>query len=139
MTSKTSEALLRLAVVALLVATVELLCQLGVIPVAVMIAPSRMAVELTKILASGEYSADIASSIGNVLISTVLSVALGFIAGLRAKMVYGDIYFPVFQGMNVRVGRFISIPDIEAQLAPNNYTYVHSLTYTFDNYTNTGI
>jgi NitT/TauT family transport system permease protein len=82
MTSKTSEALLRLAVVALLVATVELLCRLGVIPVAVMIAPSRMAVELTKILASGEYSADIASSIGNVLISTVLSVMLGFVAGL---------------------------------------------------------
>ena len=47
--------------------------------------------------------------------------------------------FPVLQGMDVRVGRFISIPDIEAQLAPNNYTYVHSLTYTFDNYTNTGI
>jgi NitT/TauT family transport system permease protein len=82
MTSKTSEAVLRLAVVTLLVATVELLCQVGVIPVAVMIAPSRMAVELTKILASGEYSTDIASSIGNVLISTVLSVALGFIVGL---------------------------------------------------------
>jgi NitT/TauT family transport system permease protein len=82
MTSRTCEALVRLAVVALLVATVELLCQLGVIPVAVMIAPSRMAVELAKILASGEYSADIASSIGNVLIATVLSVALGFIAGL---------------------------------------------------------
>ena len=24
-------------------------------------------------------------------------------------------------------------------MAPNNYTYVHSLTYTCDNYTNTGI
>ena len=34
------------------------------------------------------------------------------------------------QGFNLRVGRFISIPDIEAQLAPNNYTYVHSLTYS---------
>jgi Putative beta-barrel porin-2, OmpL-like. bbp2 len=41
--------------------------------------------------------------------------------------------------MDVRIGRFISISDIEAQLAPNNYTYVHSLTYTFDNFTNTGI
>jgi hypothetical protein len=41
--------------------------------------------------------------------------------------------------MIVRVGRFISIPDIEAQLAPNNYMYTHSMTYTFDNYTNTGI
>ena len=59
--------------------------------------------------------------------------------GYDFPMVYTDLYFPVFQGMNVRVGRFISIPDIEAQLAPNNYTYVHSLTYTFDNYTNTGV
>jgi hypothetical protein len=41
--------------------------------------------------------------------------------------------------LNVRIGRFISIPDIEAQLAPNNYSYVHSLTYTWDNYTNTGV
>ena len=24
-------------------------------------------------------------------------------------------------------------------MAPNNYTYMHSLTYTWDNYTNTGI
>ncbi|MEI9924547.1 MAG: outer membrane beta-barrel protein [Bradyrhizobium sp.] len=39
----------------------------------------------------------------------------------------------------VRFGRYISIPDIEAQLAPNNYMYSHSMTYTFDNYTNTGI
>jgi hypothetical protein len=54
-------------------------------------------------------------------------------------MVYVDLYFPVIQGLNVRIGRFISIPDIEAQLAPNNYTYVHSLTYTWDNYTNEGI
>ena len=59
--------------------------------------------------------------------------------GIDFPMVYVDLYFPVMQGMDVRVGRFISIPDIEAQLAPNNYTYVHSLTYTFDNYTNTGV
>ena len=59
--------------------------------------------------------------------------------GIDFPMVYADLYFPVAQGMDVRIGRFISIPDIEAQLAPNNYTYVHSLTYTFDNYTNTGV
>ncbi len=59
--------------------------------------------------------------------------------GFDMPMVYTDFYFPVMQGFNLRVGRFISIPDIEAQLAPNNYTYVHSLTYSFDNYTNTGI
>jgi hypothetical protein len=54
-------------------------------------------------------------------------------------MEYVDLYFPVMQGFNVRIGRFISIPDIEAQLAPNNYTYVHSLTYTYDNFTNIGV
>ena len=59
--------------------------------------------------------------------------------GYDFPMVYTDLYFPVMQGLDIRLGRFISIPDIEAQLAPNNYTYVHSLTYTFDNYTNTGI
>ncbi|MGA7221760.1 MAG: outer membrane beta-barrel protein [Candidatus Acidiferrales bacterium] len=55
-------------------------------------------------------------------------------------MVYADLYFPqVAQGMDVRIGRYISLPDIEAQLAPNNYTYSHSLLYTFDCYTQTGI
>jgi hypothetical protein len=41
--------------------------------------------------------------------------------------------------MMIRIGRYISLPDIEAQLAPNNYMYTHSLTYAVDNYTNTGI
>jgi hypothetical protein len=54
-------------------------------------------------------------------------------------MMYLDLYYPVMTGLNVRIGRFISIPDIEAQLAPNNYTFVHSLTYTYDNFTNTGV
>ena len=62
-----------------------------------------------------------------------------FVNGYDFPMEYVDLYFPVVQGLNVRIGRFISIPDIEAQLAPNNYTYAHSLTYTFDNLTNTGI
>lgn len=59
--------------------------------------------------------------------------------GFDMPMMYVDLYFPVVYGLNVRVGRFVSIPDIEAQLAPNNYTYVHSLTYTYDNFTNTGV
>jgi Putative beta-barrel porin-2, OmpL-like. bbp2 len=62
-----------------------------------------------------------------------------FVNGYDFPMEYVDLYFPVLQGFDVRIGRFISIPDIEAQLAPNNYTYVHSLTYTFDNFTNTGV
>ena len=55
-------------------------------------------------------------------------------------MVYGELYHPqVAEGLMIRVGRYISVPDIEAQLAPNNYMYSHSLTYAYDNYTNTGI
>jgi hypothetical protein len=60
--------------------------------------------------------------------------------GYDFPMVYGELYIPqIAEGMLVRVGRFISVPDIEAQLAPNNYMYTHSMTYTFDNYTNTGL
>jgi hypothetical protein len=60
--------------------------------------------------------------------------------GFDAPMMYFDLYVPqVAQGMDIRIGRYISLPDIEAQLAPNNYTYSHSLTYTFDCYTQTGI
>ena len=60
--------------------------------------------------------------------------------GYDPVMFYADLYFPhVAQGMDVRIGRYISLPDIEAQLAPNNYTYSHSLTYTYDCYTQTGI
>src|SRR5258708_25455185 len=43
------------------------------------------------------------------------------------------------KGRNVRLGQYISVPDIEAQLAPNNYTYTHSLLYTYDCYTQTGV
>jgi len=60
--------------------------------------------------------------------------------GYDFPMVYGEVYIPqVMQGLNIRVGRYVSIPDIEAQLAPNNYMYSHSISYTFDNFTNEGI
>lgn len=59
--------------------------------------------------------------------------------GFDPVMFYYDAYFPkVAQGMVLRVGRYISLPDIEAQLAPNNYTYSHSILYTFDCYTQIG-
>jgi hypothetical protein len=61
------------------------------------------------------------------------------IAGFDDPMLYVDLYWPVLNGLNVRIGRFIAVPDIEAQLAPNNYTGAHSLTYTYDNYTNSGV
>jgi Putative beta-barrel porin-2, OmpL-like. bbp2 len=53
---------------------------------------------------------------------------------------YGLIYIPnVAQGMVIKFGRYISPPDIEAQLAADNYLYTHSLMFTFDCYTQTGI
>jgi hypothetical protein len=52
---------------------------------------------------------------------------------------YGMLYFPhVGQGTLVEVGRYISPPDIEAQLAPNNFLYTHSVMFDFDSYTQTG-
>jgi Putative beta-barrel porin-2, OmpL-like. bbp2 len=60
--------------------------------------------------------------------------------GYDMPMAYGEVFIPqLAEGLLVRFGRYISIPDIEAQLAPNNYMYTHSMTYTFDNYTNTGL
>jgi Putative beta-barrel porin-2, OmpL-like. bbp2 len=60
--------------------------------------------------------------------------------GFDIPMAYGELFIPqVAEGLMIRIGRYISIPDIEAQLAPNNYMYSHSMTYTYDNYTNTGI
>jgi hypothetical protein len=66
------------------------------------------------------------------------------IYGFDPVMEYLDLYWPqpfnhLVEGLEIRIGRYISIPDIEAQLAPNNLTYTHSLTYTWDNYTNQGI
>lgn len=61
-------------------------------------------------------------------------------SGFDMPMIYLDLYVPnVFQGMNIRIGRIISEPDIEAQLAPNNLMASHSLLYGFDNYCQEGI
>jgi hypothetical protein len=60
--------------------------------------------------------------------------------GFDPVMYYLDLWLPhIAEGINLRVGRYISIPDIEAQLAPNNLTYSHSLLYTVDPYTQNGI
>jgi hypothetical protein len=60
--------------------------------------------------------------------------------GYDFPMLYGELYIPgIGLGTVIRAGRFISVPDIEAQLAPNNYMYSHSMTYAYDNYTNWGV
>lgn len=53
---------------------------------------------------------------------------------------YGVVYIPkVAKGLVLKFGRFISPSDIEAQLAPDNYLWTHSLMFTYDNYTQTGL
>ena len=53
---------------------------------------------------------------------------------------YGLYYIPgIAQGLTIKAGRFISPPDIEAQLSIQNYMYSHSLMFTVDAYTYTGV
>jgi hypothetical protein len=59
--------------------------------------------------------------------------------GFDPVLEYFDLYFPVMDGLNIRIGRFLSVPGIEAQLAPNNYNMTHSLLYTIDPFTDTGV
>ncbi len=60
--------------------------------------------------------------------------------GYDAVEMYAQFYIPnVAQGMVITAGRYISPPDIEAQLAPQNYLFTHSLMFTFDAYTQTGV
>src|SRR6266850_7696762 len=53
---------------------------------------------------------------------------------------YVNLYIPrVAQGMIITIGRWIATPDIETQFAPDNYLGTHSILFTFDTYTQTGI
>lgn len=64
----------------------------------------------------------------------------GRIYGNDPMIAYVDLYIPwVAQGMIITAGRYLSLPDIEAQFSPNNYLLTHSILYTVDAYTNMGI
>jgi hypothetical protein len=53
---------------------------------------------------------------------------------------YGDIYIPwIGQGTDIRIGRYMTLPDIEADLALQNVFYSHSMYYTYDPFTQFGI
>jgi len=64
--------------------------------------------------------------------------------GFDPVELYGMFYVPkiaghkIFQGMMLKFGRYISPPDIEAQLAPDNFLWTHSQMFTVDCYTQTG-
>jgi hypothetical protein len=63
-----------------------------------------------------------------------------FLYGYDPTEVYADLYIPwVAQGMILRVGRWIACPDIETQFSVDNYMGSHSLLFTFDTYTQTGV
>jgi hypothetical protein len=60
--------------------------------------------------------------------------------GYDSPMVHGELFMPQFaEGLLVRFGRFLTIPNIEELQASANYMYIHSLTFAFDSFTNTGI
>jgi hypothetical protein len=53
---------------------------------------------------------------------------------------YFDFYVPGFLGgTELRVGRWISCPDIESQYSIDNYIGSHSILFSYDTYTVTGV
>jgi hypothetical protein len=54
--------------------------------------------------------------------------------------VYGNVYIPgILGGTDIRVGRWIACPDIETQYSLDNYMGSHSLLFSVDTYTQTGV
>jgi NitT/TauT family transport system permease protein len=77
-----SAALLRLALIALLVGGLELLCQSGILSRQIIIAPSEMLGALFSLLASGAMHDDIVRTLACVVAAFVLAVVVGFAAGV---------------------------------------------------------
>jgi NitT/TauT family transport system permease protein len=73
---------IRLAVVAGFIVVFEAASRAGLIPHAVVIAPSEMAASLWQIVRSGEHDDDIVSTLTNVMASAAISIALGFAIGV---------------------------------------------------------
>ena len=73
--------LYRVLVVGGFVLALEALCRVGLISPRVLIAPSEMALRLGQLLASGKFNADIAQTLGNVVLAFVISGAGGFALG----------------------------------------------------------
>ena len=73
---------IRLAVIVAMIGALELACRLGLINHRTIIPPSEMASALLSLLASGAINADIERTLGIIVIVVVLSIVLGFAAGL---------------------------------------------------------
>jgi NitT/TauT family transport system permease protein len=75
------EGRIRLIAIVAMIALFEAMCRLGAIPRNVIIAPTEMVQNLWRILLSGEFNADIASTFRNILVSSAGAVVLGFAIG----------------------------------------------------------
>jgi len=78
----TRSGLIRMAVIVAMVGALELACRFGLINHRVVIPPSEMAGALVTLLASGSITADIERTLGLIIVVIVLSIALGFVAGI---------------------------------------------------------
>jgi len=74
--------LIRLAVIAALIGALEFACQTGLINRRSIVPPSEMAVTLYKLLASGAINADIARTLGVIVVVIAFSIVLGFALGV---------------------------------------------------------
>jgi NitT/TauT family transport system permease protein len=78
----TQVGLIRLAVIAAAIGALELACRVGLISHQIVIPPSEMASALWTLLASGVVNADIARTLGVIVLVIALSIVLGFAAGI---------------------------------------------------------
>jgi NitT/TauT family transport system permease protein len=74
--------LIRLAVIAALIGALEAACRFGLISHRTIIPPSEMASALAGLLASGAINADLERTLGVIAVVIVISVVLGFAAGV---------------------------------------------------------
>jgi NitT/TauT family transport system permease protein len=89
---------LRLALIATVVAALELVCRAGLVDRLTLIAPSEMTVALYRLLASGRVAADITFTLHNAAWAIALSVVAGFAigAGLHAVPRARRVLDPLF-------------------------------------------
>ena len=71
------QATLRLVVLVVVVAALEILCRTGVIPRTTVLPPSEMAGALWDILRAGKYTADMAKTAGNVVLAAGSAIIAG--------------------------------------------------------------
>ena len=88
---------------------------------------------------TGLYGIDYRYTTAGGVFSQQLFITTIFMGSIRSSSGPSCTSREVFEGMVIRLGRWIACPDIEAQYAPDNYLASHSLLFTYDTYTQTGV